>query len=145
MATTDVSKQVIRLLEKLSCSTHSPPSDQATSTKKTSLRDKVGDARLYEFAEHKFLGDSITLQGRTGSTFVIRSNLNLTYGQINGLAGDFFGTLKPICLGTTDEDRLDRFRQAYYTLVEEIQMRLIFWKLCRMKSTVSTRQNNSKN
>jgi hypothetical protein len=40
----------------------------------------------------------------------------LTYGQINGLAGDFYGTTKPISDGADDEDRAHRFILAYNQL-----------------------------
>lgn len=40
----------------------------------------------------------------------------MTYGQINGLAGDFYGTSLPISDGKTRPDSLHRFREAYATL-----------------------------
>jgi hypothetical protein len=107
----DASSKVIKLLEELSCSLS--PNDAAK------LNVKSSDPKEYEFAEHKHLGDSITLKGHDETPFTLRKNLSLTYGQINGLAGDFFGTVKPICLGTTDQDRQQRFRDAYHTLVDE--------------------------
>jgi hypothetical protein len=42
----------------------------------------------------------------------------LTYGQINGLAGDFYGTSDPISDGKDDQDRSARFVRAYNTLAD---------------------------
>ena len=48
--------------------------------------------------------------------FKLPNGLELTYGQINALAGDFYGTWNPISDGNTDKDRSDRFIAAYDTL-----------------------------
>lgn len=42
----------------------------------------------------------------------------VTYGQINGLAGDFYGTTMPISDGSTPADQGDRFVAAYNTLAQ---------------------------
>lgn len=77
----------------------------------------------FEYAEHAFLGDAITLKLPNGQTslakdylFKLPNGLNLTYGAINGLAGDFYGTNDPISDGTNDQDRAVRFLAAYGTL-----------------------------
>ena len=44
------------------------------------------------------------------------NGLTLTYGQINALAGDFYGTGNPISDGKDDQDRSTRFLDAYGTL-----------------------------
>ena len=48
--------------------------------------------------------------------FTLKNGLQVTYGQINGLSGDFYGTTKPISDGTTVQDRTDRFLAAYNKL-----------------------------
>lgn len=113
-ASSDASSEVFRLAKQLGC-THLHPTD--VTKPKSKLRDKVGDNVLYEYAEHKHIGDSITLQGHGNDSLVLRTNLRLTYGEINGLAGDFFGTKEPICLGSNDQDCEKRFLAAYNTLV----------------------------
>lgn len=41
------------------------------------------------------------------------NGLNLTYGEINGLAGDFYGTTKPISDGSDADEQTQRFVDAY--------------------------------
>ena len=48
--------------------------------------------------------------------FKFPNGLEVTYGQINALAGDFYGTSEPISDGGTDQDRSRRFLAAYDTL-----------------------------
>jgi hypothetical protein len=47
------------------------------------------------------------------------NNLTLTYGQINALAGDFYGTDRPISDGSNPEDQKGRFVDAFRTLAAE--------------------------
>lgn len=82
-------------------------------------KDKLG----FEYAEHSYLGDAISLTLADGTTvtaedhlFGLENGLNVTYGEINGLAGDFYGTDKPISDGSTDDDKRARFLDAYKTL-----------------------------
>ena len=77
----------------------------------------------FEYAEHGFLGDNIVLKLDNGQSspasqlpFTLSSGLQVTYGQINGLAGDFYGTSRPISDGATFSDSCDRFRDAWATL-----------------------------
>jgi hypothetical protein len=51
--------------------------------------------------------------------FILPSGLVVTYGQINGLAGDFYGTSQPISDGTTDENRQRRFMAAFNALARD--------------------------
>ncbi|KAM3554064.1 hypothetical protein MY1884_006342 [Beauveria asiatica] len=44
--------------------------------------------------------------------------LELTYGEISALAGDFYGTLNPISDAKSDEDARTRFLAAYNTLAD---------------------------
>ncbi|KAF5667071.1 hypothetical protein FHETE_5774 [Fusarium heterosporum] len=59
------------------------------------------------FAEHRFLGDTVhvsepssnnhgSLQQEDAATLTLTNGLEVTYGEINGLAGDYFGLDKPI-------------------------------------------------
>jgi hypothetical protein len=77
----------------------------------------------FEYAEHTFLGDAITLQlPNNQSTMAVKlpfslpNGLVVTYGQINGLAGDFYGTTNPISDGSTLTDQYSRFSAAWATL-----------------------------
>ena len=51
--------------------------------------------------------------------FALPNGLKLTYGQINGLAGDFYGTNEPISDGDAPADRALRFENAFGTLAKE--------------------------
>lgn len=69
------------------------------------------------------MGDAITLTLSDGSTvtgkdhtFTLENELTVTYGQINGLAGDFYGTYEPISDGPSDKEQATRFLDAYHTL-----------------------------
>lgn len=82
----------------------------------------------FEFAEHSFLGDTINLQLEDNKNeiaidypFELPNGLFVTYGEINGLAGDFYGTYNPISDGTTDKEQQERFRAAFNTLAAKGQ------------------------
>lgn len=69
------------------------------------------------------MGDAITLTLSNGSTvtgkdhpFTLENGLTITYGQINGLAGDFYGTFEPISDGSNDTEQANRFVNAYNRL-----------------------------
>jgi len=77
----------------------------------------------FEYMEHSYIGDSIKLTLANGEPvaasshkFQLPNGLVLTYGQINALAGDFYGTYDPISDGKSDRDRYTRFVAAYNTL-----------------------------
>lgn len=89
--------------------------------KKKRKTDSLG----FEYAEHSFIGDAINLTLEDGSLvhahdhkFTLQNGLAVTYGQINGLAGDFYGTVNPISDGATEGDRSRRFMEAYNTLAD---------------------------
>ena len=91
-----------------------------------SLRAKDSEGNpiyAFEYAEHVTLGDMLTLQWHDGTTFiakdkklVLENGLQLTYGQINALGGDYFGSDQPICTGGNLEEQIERFRQGFATL-----------------------------
>ncbi|KAI0833668.1 fungal fucose-specific lectin-domain-containing protein [Trametes gibbosa] len=79
----------------------------------------------HEYAEHTFIGDTVDLTFQGGRkvvafdhTFTLINGLSVTYGQINGLAGDFYGTTRPISDGTDARDQEERFLAAYNTLAD---------------------------
>ncbi|KAI0882908.1 uncharacterized protein GGS22DRAFT_195632 [Annulohypoxylon maeteangense] len=90
----------------------------------TPVPDKKRKNNLgFEYAEHSYLGDAIILTLSNGNTvigkdhpFTLENGLTVTYGQINGLAGDFYGTYDPISDGANDTEKADRFMKAYNTL-----------------------------
>lgn len=81
--------------------------------------------RRFETAEHRSLGDALVLTGADGAalpvpaTLLLPNGLNLTYGDINGLGGDFYATYDPISDGTDLADRVERFARAYATLATD--------------------------
>lgn len=79
----------------------------------------------FEGGEHRAIGDSVLLRfaaadagTRAGSLpLVLPNGLELTYGQIVSLGGDFYGIPdRPISDGTTPQERIDRFTAAYESL-----------------------------
>ncbi|KAK4200394.1 hypothetical protein QBC40DRAFT_280159 [Triangularia verruculosa] len=80
----------------------------------------------FEYAEHSYLGDSITLAWDDGQSYVAKykpfklpNGLQVTYGQINGLAGDFYGTVNPISDGKDLQEQRQRFLRAWYWLAQD--------------------------
>ena len=77
----------------------------------------------FEIAEHGWLGDGITLTWTDGKQytavdqpFILPSLVKATYGQINGLAGDFHATTNPISDGKDLKDQVQRFHDAWNCL-----------------------------
>lgn len=72
-----------------------------------------------------YLGDKIYLLDYSGEKvkaedWVLRleNGVELTYGRISGLAGDFYGTDQPISDGIDFEDSMKRFRNAFDLLAK---------------------------
>ncbi|CAF3473750.1 unnamed protein product [Fusarium graminearum] len=76
------------------------------------------------FAEHRFLGDSVDIHqslaedpkspnGHTASTMHLTNGLAVSYGEINGLAGDYFGLDKPISSEPNHEQMKKMFRRWF--------------------------------
>lgn len=90
--------------------------------------DSEGNPILpFEYREHCSLGDALNLKGHNThpwgpsakyNALKLDNGLELTYGEINGLAGDFFGTEQPISDGGDVEEQKRRFYEAYKTLAE---------------------------
>ncbi|KAJ9615181.1 hypothetical protein H2200_001255 [Cladophialophora chaetospira] len=80
----------------------------------------------FEYTEHRYLGDQLRLQGwdtaqpnnpaASVNPLKLKNGVSLSYGTINGLAGDFFSIVKPISAGADAKDRSDRFKAAFDTL-----------------------------
>ena len=80
----------------------------------------------FKYVEHTFLGDTINIKTSSGENieavlwkFKLNNGLQLTYGEICGLAGDFYGTESPISDGKTPVDQVARFNLAFNVLAEE--------------------------
>jgi hypothetical protein len=78
----------------------------------------------FEGGEHMAIGDSVLLRfgGEPGiragdQKLVLPNGLELTYGQIVALGGDFYGIVgSPISDGRTAQERIDRFTNAFDSL-----------------------------
>lgn len=82
-------------------------------------------APIYNFgsAEHKYAGDEVKLQlapgivGKDKTRLTLPNGLQLSYGEIVTLAGDFYGDPDhPISLGKNNIDKHDRFMNAFNSL-----------------------------
>lgn len=78
-----------------------------------------------ELAEHGFLGDGVRLQVGDDQTnrliskkvpINLPNGLQLTYGKINWLAGDFFATETPISDGSDPDGAMENFKKAFAML-----------------------------
>jgi hypothetical protein len=77
----------------------------------------------FEYGEHFWLGDSLAFVLPDGTvkygkdfTIPLQPGIDLSYGQINALAGDFYGTQYPICYGASPAAQQARFQDAFNTL-----------------------------
>ncbi|KAK2736154.1 hypothetical protein FQN57_000885 [Myotisia sp. PD_48] len=80
----------------------------------------------FYFAEHRALGDSVILTFDAKNSdlaknfpLILPNGLKLTYGEINGLAGDLYGTITPISDGKTETERQALFNQAFDSLAKD--------------------------
>lgn len=70
-------------------------------------------------AEHKSLDEELIFPGLPNDQkkFLMPNGMQLSFGEIIALSGDFYGVAKlPICLGKDDQERKERFLNAYATL-----------------------------
>ena len=77
----------------------------------------------FEFGEHRKLGDALILRWHDRQSylayekpFILPNGLEVTYGQINGLAGDFYGTADPISDILDLDEQVRRFLAAWHWL-----------------------------
>jgi len=82
----------------------------------------------FESGEHIAIGDLVKLQlnekipGEAGIKLKLPNGLELTYGEIVALGGDFYANSEqPISFGATDPERKRRFQEAYNSLAVDIQ------------------------
>ncbi|KAI9760578.1 MAG: hypothetical protein M4579_001547 [Chaenotheca gracillima] len=96
--------------------------DAAQTTDYVSWTDEnwENNPRNFEYDEHAKLGDVISLQDAEDRWFTawerpfkLPNGLELTYGQINGLAGDFYGTIDPISSTDDSSEQATRFLRAW--------------------------------
>ena len=97
---------------------------------KGNIKGKPNDQIEFNFAEHQYLGEMLSLTWKDGSKTdgsrkltVREGNLRkltrevkLSYGEINGLGGDFFGGYNPVSNGKDLEERVKFFQEAWDTL-----------------------------
>ncbi|RAL07128.1 uncharacterized protein BO97DRAFT_464592 [Aspergillus homomorphus CBS 101889] len=76
----------------------------------------------WQSPDHIFLGDALKLKVAEGTKlardvrFALPNGLKLTYGEINALAGDFYGTWEPISDPDEPYERTNCFNRAWETL-----------------------------
>ncbi|CAO2651424.1 Nn.00g039940.m01.CDS01 [Neocucurbitaria sp. VM-36] len=83
-------------------------------------------AAAFYMSEHRYLGNTLRLPDHdtadpndfsaANNPLVLQNGLAVTYGDINGFAGDYFGLATPICMGTQLNDRKDAFKRSFETL-----------------------------
>ncbi len=74
----------------------------------------------FDSSEHNALG-AVNLSGLPAgfTQFTLTNGARLTFGDIIALAGDYYGVPeKPICQGSTEQERIKRFLAAYNTLAK---------------------------
>ncbi|KAI8623564.1 hypothetical protein F5Y19DRAFT_371826 [Xylariaceae sp. FL1651] len=75
------------------------------------------------FAEHQFLGDTVDISkdgkagpsgaSTTATALTLENGLVVTYGEINGFAGDYFGLVEPISSGDNIDKRKEMFQRWF--------------------------------
>ena len=76
----------------------------------------------FNYAEHKMMGEMLLLKWpKTNPTagdkeLTLPNGVRLSYGEINGLGGDFFGSYHPVCTGKDFEQQCQYFMDAFDTL-----------------------------
>ena len=76
----------------------------------------------FNYAEHKLMGEMLQLKWSTGEQtsglkeLRLPNGVKLSYGEINGLGGDFFGSYNPVCTGKDLEQQCKYFMKAFDTL-----------------------------
>ncbi|KAK0617463.1 hypothetical protein B0T14DRAFT_409399, partial [Immersiella caudata] len=80
----------------------------------------------FQFGEHVLLGNTVLLSWHDGTKqlakdkpFRLENGLQVTYGQISALGGDFFAFKEPICFGKDAEEQVQRFELGFATLASK--------------------------
>jgi hypothetical protein len=98
--------------------------DSRARDKDNNLIGKANNQIEFNYAEHKMIGEMLHLrwsktETRLGTTELqLPNDVKLTYGQINGLGGDFFGGYNPVSNGKTLEEQCKFFQEAFNTLAD---------------------------
>lgn len=86
------------------------------------------------------LGETLSIQWHDGQKYLgknkkfkLSNNLELTYGQINALGGDYYGSDQPICKGSNANERRDRFMAGWTTLAVDKRAKPEAEELIRIK------------
>jgi len=88
------------------------------------LVGEVNDQIEFNYAEHKMTGEMLSLKWDktkwTSGTaeLTLPNKVKLSYGEINGLGGDFFGSYNPVCTGKDFDQQCQYFMDAFRTLGE---------------------------
>ena len=89
------------------------------------MRAQANHISHFEFAEHMALGQELQLrrphkvQRAADKKLKLQEGLDLLYGEINALGGDFYGDYYPICQGKDSKEQRERFIEAYNCLAED--------------------------
>ncbi|KAH7467569.1 hypothetical protein FOMA001_g15787 [Fusarium oxysporum f. sp. matthiolae] len=100
------------------------------------------------FAEHRFLGDTVDVHQQSSgdhdsspqyeaATLHLTNGLAVTYGEINGLAGDYFGLGKPIS-SEPNAERMQLMFRRWFDLLD-------FSPAGRLKAEAITKELSSMN
>lgn len=86
------------------------------------LVGQENDQIEFNYAEHKMMGEMLSLKwSKTESTsgtreLTLPNGVKLSYGEINGLGGDFFGSYHPVCTGKDFGQQCQYFMDVFDTL-----------------------------
>lgn len=76
----------------------------------------------FNYAEHKTMGEMLHLKWPNADPslgsreLTLPNGVKLSYGEINGLGGDFFGSYHPVCTGENFDQQCQFFMEAFETL-----------------------------
>ncbi|KAM5341871.1 hypothetical protein ACJ41O_014902 [Fusarium nematophilum] len=86
------------------------------------LIGEENDQIEFNYAEHKMMGEMLRLRWSGTETtpgtreLQLPNGIKLSYGEINGLGGDFFGGYSPVSDGKSLEQQCKYFKEAFDTL-----------------------------
>jgi len=118
---------------------------QATSyaSSHRSMEENIRLSAKFQTDEHQLIGNMVNLtNGYIGARkMTLSSGFSVTYGDILGLCGDFYGSsAKPISSGTTQKEREERFEKMYACLDADSKdpKRVFRWATSDFKSAANT-------
>jgi hypothetical protein len=99
--------------------------DQDGSSAAEATKNDISTLR-FQFGEHVLLGNMVLLSWHDGTKqlakdkpFGLENGLQVTYGQISALGGDFFAYKEPICFGKDAKEQIQRFELGFATLAKK--------------------------